>query len=96
MQFEVTSYPQRAIAARLACERPHGGVAHQWFDDGLVLALLPLGGPAGTSVALVWSVQEARADELLGLPATEFEARLRAACHDALGSMTLTTHASPR
>ena len=91
VHFQVNSYPQRAIAARLACEKPHGGVAHQWFDDGHVLALLPLGGATGTTVALVWSVQEARADELLGLPAPEFETRLRAACHDALGRMTLAT-----
>ncbi|HEY1128867.1 MAG TPA: FAD-dependent monooxygenase, partial [Roseateles sp.] len=91
VQFEVTSYPQRAIAARLRCERPHGQVARQWFGDGDIVALLPLGGMAGNSVALVWSVQEARADELLRIPPEEFQARLQAACHDALGRMTLTT-----
>ncbi|MCE3273568.1 MAG: 2-octaprenyl-3-methyl-6-methoxy,4-benzoquinol hydroxylase-like protein [Ramlibacter sp.] len=91
VQFQVHSYPQRAIAARLDCEKPHGGVAHQWFDDGHVLALLPLGGPLGNSVALVWSVQEQRADELLALGPQEFQSRLQAACHDELGRMTLTT-----
>jgi 2-polyprenyl-6-methoxyphenol hydroxylase-like FAD-dependent oxidoreductase len=91
VQFQVISYPQRAIAARLDCEKPHGGVAHQWFDDGNVLGLLPLGGPNGNSMALVWSVQEPRADELLALPAGEFEARLQEACASALGRITLTT-----
>lgn len=91
VQFQVTSYPQRAIAARLACEKPHGGIARQWFDDGFVLALLPLGGVAGNSVALVWSVQEARADELLRIPPEDFQARLQSACHDVLGRMTLAT-----
>ena len=91
VQFQVMSYPQRAIAARLACEKPHGGVAHQWFDDGNVLGLLPLGGPLGNSAALVWSVQEPRADELLALPAAEFEARVQQACGQALGRMTLAT-----
>ena len=91
VHFQVHSYPQRAIAARLDCEKPHGGVAHQWFDDGHVLALLPLGGLSGNSVALVWSVQEPRADELLALGPQEFQARLQAACHDQLGRMTLTT-----
>jgi ubiquinone biosynthesis UbiH/UbiF/VisC/COQ6 family hydroxylase len=89
--FEVTAYTQRAIAARLACEKPHGCVAHQWFADGNVLALLPLGGPQGNSVALVWSVREPRADELLALPAQEFQARLMAACGAELGRMSLAS-----
>ena len=89
--FQVMSYPQRAIAARLACEKPHGGVAHQWFESGNVLGVLPIGGPAGNSVALVWSVQEPRADELLAIPPGEFQSRLQAACGNELGAMTLTT-----
>jgi 2-polyprenyl-6-methoxyphenol hydroxylase-like FAD-dependent oxidoreductase len=89
VDFEVTSYPQRAIAARLTCELPHGQVARQWFGDGDILALLPLGGPQGNSVALVWSVLDARAEELMAAPAGEFETRLQAACGNALGRMTL-------
>jgi 2-polyprenyl-6-methoxyphenol hydroxylase-like FAD-dependent oxidoreductase len=89
VDFQVMSYPQRAIAARLECEKPHGAIARQWFDEGNVLGLLPLGGPLGNSVALVWSVQEPRADELLGLPAEEFQARLQEACGNELGRMTL-------
>jgi 2-polyprenyl-6-methoxyphenol hydroxylase-like FAD-dependent oxidoreductase len=42
--YEVTPYPQHAIAARLVAQRPHGGIARQWFGPrGEVLALLPLG-----------------------------------------------------
>lgn len=91
VNFELTSYPQRAIAARLDCEHAHGGVAHQWFHDGNVLGLLPMGGPQGNSVALVWSVQEPRADELLAIAPEEFQARLQSACGNALGAMKLTT-----
>jgi len=91
VNFELTSYPQRAVAARLDCENPHGGVAHQWFDDGDVLGLLPMGGSQGNSVALVWSVQEPRADELLAITPQEFQMRLQAACGNALGAMKLTT-----
>jgi 2-polyprenyl-6-methoxyphenol hydroxylase-like FAD-dependent oxidoreductase len=91
VNFQVTSYPQRALAARLACEQTHGGVARQWFDDGNVLALLPLGGPAGNSVALVWSVQEPRADELLAMSPAEFQAKLQACSGNALGGLTLTS-----
>lgn len=91
VNFQVMSYPQRAIAARLDCEVPHAGIAHQWFDDGNVLGLLPLAGAQGNSVALVWSVLEPRADELLALPADEFTARVQAACGNALGRMTLAS-----
>lgn len=91
VNFETTSYPQRAIAARLRCDTSHGQVARQWFADGDILALLPIGGPEGNSVALVWSVQEPRADELLALPAGEFEARLQAACGNVLGRMALAS-----
>ena len=91
VQFQVNSYPQRGIAARLECEKPHGAIARQWFDDGNILALLPIGGSTGNSVALVWSVQEPRADELLALPAAEFQARLQEACGRELGTMTLRT-----
>ena len=91
INFDVASYPQRAIAARLDCEKPHGGVAHQWFESGNVLALLPLGGPQGNSVALVWSVQEPRADELLAMAPDDFTARLSACSGHELGRMTLTS-----
>ena len=89
VQFEVTPYPQRAIAARLHCEKPHGQLARQWFADGEILAFLPLGGsePArsGNSVAVVWSVQEQRAPELLALDDAAFEAQLEAASHHGAG-----------
>jgi 2-polyprenyl-6-methoxyphenol hydroxylase-like FAD-dependent oxidoreductase len=91
VHFQAMSYPQRAIAARLDCEKPHGGIAHQWFDDGNVLGLLPLGGAMGNSVALVWSVQEPRADELLGMSPADFQVRLQEACGQELGRMTLTS-----
>ena len=44
VQFEVTPYAQRAIAARLHCEKPHDQLARQWFAEGEILAFLPLGG----------------------------------------------------
>ena len=95
VQYDVTPYPQHAIAARVSCEQPHGQVARQWFGEGGILAFLPLGGPAetadGNSVALVWSVPQERAAQLLALPATEFEARLQAASHGALGKLALAS-----
>ncbi|HEY8049850.1 MAG TPA: FAD-dependent monooxygenase, partial [Ramlibacter sp.] len=86
--FDVTPYPHHAIAARLACERPHDDVARQWFAGGEILALLPLG---GQEVALVWSVMESRAAGLLSLDATAFAAQVDQACHHALGRLTLAS-----
>lgn len=89
VQYDVTYYAQHAIAARLTSEEPHGQVARQWFIDGDVLALLPLGGAEGRELALVWSVAQERAETLLTEPATEFEQQLTEASHGSLGRLTL-------
>lgn len=94
--YDVTRYPQHAIAARLTAERPHHGVARQWFSDkGEILALLPLGGDSAATdskeLALVWSVDQFRAPTLLAQDAETFNAALREASHDALGALTLTS-----
>ncbi|MBG9389473.1 FAD-dependent monooxygenase [Caenimonas aquaedulcis] len=87
--YSVTPYPQRAIAARVRCEVPHGQVARQWFAGGDILAMLPLGGEGGNSVAVVWSLQEPKAGEAASEDAAAFEARLEAASHFALGRLKL-------
>lgn len=103
VDFEVTPYEQTAIAARLSCELPHAQTAHQWFSQGEVLALLPLlsSGNAtdssesaealGNSVALVWSVDTARAQDLMALEGSAFCEQLQAACGQVLGPMQLLT-----
>ena len=99
--FDITHYDQHAVAARLHCEQPHGGVARQWFRFGQapgltqaqaeVLALLPLGGEGGQEIALVWSVHPNRARELQALDAESFAHALESACGFALGRMQLTS-----
>ena len=92
-QFSVTPYPQRAIATRVHCEKPHGHVARQWFSDGEILAFLPLGGEnppeGGNSLAVVWSVHDHRAAELLACEPAAFQERLESASHGAVGKVTL-------
>jgi 2-polyprenyl-6-methoxyphenol hydroxylase-like FAD-dependent oxidoreductase len=83
-------YAQKAIAARLTSDIPHDGIARQWFSNGEVLALLPLGGALGNSLALVWSVCDERAASLEQLPANEFCAALSAACDASVGQLVLT------
>lgn len=99
--FDITRYDQHAVAARLQCEQPHGGVARQWFRFGKapglhepqaeILALLPLGGDGGREVALVWSVHPARALELNTLDPQAFAHELEAACAATLGRMDLSS-----
>jgi 2-polyprenyl-6-methoxyphenol hydroxylase-like FAD-dependent oxidoreductase len=90
-QVAVKPYAQKAIAARLTSSQPHGGVARQWFAGGDVLALLPLGGPDGNSLALVWSVSNERASALQKLSAEAFCAALQIDCGPQVGTLALTS-----
>jgi len=95
VSYAVTRYPQHAIAARLEAAQSHDGVAHQWFNDkGEVLALLPMGGLQSHSVALVWSVDQLRAPELLAQRADEFNAAVSEASHGVLGPLQLASERS--
>ncbi len=89
VEFDVTPYGQHAVATRLRCEKPHGQTARQWFTQDEILAFLPLGGPEGDTVAVVWSVPPERAAALLALSPEEFAAQIEAASHQALGRLTL-------
>lgn len=91
VNWRVKPYPQKAIAARLEGGKPHGGVARQWFVNGEILALLPLSGLAGNSLALVWSVSSGRADALEKLSPEEFCAALQAVCGAQAGALRLTS-----
>lgn len=87
-------YGQRGIAARLHASLPHAQMARQWFRSPDVLALLPLDRPqAGHGLGLVWSVPDERADQLMALDDTAFEAELATATGGAAGTLRL---ASPR
>jgi 2-polyprenyl-6-methoxyphenol hydroxylase-like FAD-dependent oxidoreductase len=100
LAFEQTPYHQTAIAALVNTELPHQATAWQWMQGGAqsgeVCALLPrkldLHTAPGNSVALVWSVDNAHAEELLALDDAQFCAQLERACGRALGSMQLASH----
>ena len=80
------SYGQRAIVSNFQCEKPHRGVAHQWFSaqEG-VIALLPL---PGNHVSLVWSAPDAMADQLLKGSLSEIAQRLAVYAGEPLGQLT--------
>ena len=77
------AYHQKAIVANFACEKPHHGVAHQWFTcaDGII-ALLPL---PGERVSLVWSAPEVLAETLMHESLGELAIRLGEHADSVLG-----------
>jgi len=89
VQTDVTPYPQWAIACRVRTAKPHAQTARQWFNQGDILAFLPLEGESGNLCAVVWSVTPERAQELLGLPQTEFCLALEEASQHAAGALAL-------
>jgi 2-polyprenyl-6-methoxyphenol hydroxylase-like FAD-dependent oxidoreductase len=91
VDFDVKPYMQCALAARVRCTVGHGQVARQWFDNGDILALLPLEGPQGTLCAVVWSVSRERAQTLLNLDPERFCSELEDASKGTLGSMELSS-----
>lgn len=92
VQFERHDYGHRAIAARLVADRPHAGVARQWFRSPDILALLPFDRPQpGSSYGLVWSLPEAQAAQWLVAPPADFEAALNEATGEAAGRLVLAS-----
>lgn len=84
------SYGQTAVVANFACEKPHRNVAHQWFRNGPVLALLPL---SGNHVSMVWSTADAEAQRLLALDPEALAGEVEEASHHALGGLSPVTPA---
>jgi 2-polyprenylphenol 6-hydroxylase len=79
------SYEQTAVVANFACERPHHGVALQWFEPAEgVIALLPL---PGERLSLVWSAPRPLA-EALGGDAAGLAARLAPRAGPFVGELT--------
>lgn len=83
--IDYRSYGQRAVVANFSCEKPHHGVAYQWFTsaDGIV-ALLPL---PEQRVSLVWSAPNALAETLQREPLAQLAQRVSALSNQQLGQL---------
>jgi hypothetical protein len=77
-------YHQQGIVMNLCCSEPHHEIARQWFMDGEVIALLPLG---GNHVSLVWSAYQDHAQTLLALEPCDFIDFLRCKIGTPLGPL---------
>lgn len=83
-------YGQIALVCAVDHEKPHGGVAQQFFMPSGPLAILPL---PGNRSSIVWSEAEDTAKTIAALPDAEFLAVLRPRFGDFLGEIRL---AGPR
>lgn len=89
VQWDATPYNQYALASRVQCDQGHAQIARQWFNQGEILAFLPLGGAQGSECAIVWSLSPERAQALQAAPVEEFCAALQAASQGVLGTLHL-------
>jgi len=80
------SYAQRAIVATVATARSHQNTAWQRFLPTGPVALLPL---FNDCCSIVWSADDALAQELLSLSPAQFASRLEAATDGVLGAIEL-------
>jgi 2-octaprenylphenol hydroxylase len=81
--IDYRSYHQRAVVTNFSCDKPHHGVAYQWFTGAEgVVALLPL---PGKQVSLVWSAPDALADTLMRESLGELAVRLAVLSEEQLG-----------
>lgn len=92
--MDYRAYGERAVVANFSCERPHHGVASQWFLGGNgIVALLPL---AGERVSLVWSAPEVLAEQLLSEGAEALSQRLQHLPEFSLGQLAMLAPAVPK
>lgn len=80
------AYGQTALVAAIAHERPHGGVAHQFFMPAGPLAILPL---PGNRSSIVWSETEADARAMMAMDDDAFLDVLRPRFGSFLGEISL-------
>ncbi|RMH49051.1 MAG: 2-octaprenyl-6-methoxyphenyl hydroxylase [Alphaproteobacteria bacterium] len=79
-------YGQTALVAAIRHERPHGGIAHQFFMPPGPLAILPL---PGNRSSIVWTETEAEAARVHALPPEAYLDHLRPRFGDFLGDIAL-------
>ena len=80
------NYRQTAVVATVKLERPHGGVAHEFFLPSGPFAILPL---TDQRASLVWTESDARAAALKAARPEIFHAHLQRRIGQHLGEATV-------
>jgi 2-polyprenylphenol 6-hydroxylase len=102
LNYDDQPYDATALIGQLQCERPHQGVALQWFTPDGILACLPLPNILSKGVvepthqvSMVWSMQRDVANQLLAMPQADqvqtLQTRLMTASRGRLGSLTVNS-----
>ena len=90
IQWGQRDYGQQGVVATFHTEHPHGGVATQWFDQGEILALLPLADPH--HVSMVWSTS--RSEPTSASVISELADRITERSAARFGKLTLVGEAA--
>lgn len=77
-------YPQKGLVLTVAHEKPHQGVAYEFFMPSGPFAILPL---PGNRSSLVWTEKSAAADALKAMDDESFQEALEARFGDFLGAV---------
>ncbi len=85
---EPVDYQQHGVVANFSTDKPHRGIAYQWFQPDGILALLPL---PGDRVSMVWSVHPEKSAELLALTREALCIKVATAAQHMLGKMQVIT-----
>ncbi|MGH1576881.1 UbiH/UbiF/VisC/COQ6 family ubiquinone biosynthesis hydroxylase [Planktotalea sp.] len=80
-------YGQTALVCAIEHEKPHGGIAHQFFMPSGPLAILPL---IGNRSSIVWSETDENAARINALTENDYLEALRPAFGDFLGQIKLS------
>jgi 2-octaprenyl-6-methoxyphenol hydroxylase len=80
-------YGQTAVVCAVTHDKPHDGIAHQFFMPAGPLAILPL---TQNRSSIVWSETDARATELAAMNDADFLDALRPGFGSFLGQISLT------
>jgi len=86
--FTIKDQHQAGVVANFETERPHRGIAWQWFRQDSILAYLPL---PGKRISIVWSTHEDAVPDRLARSAEDFAAEVAEAGHHVLGRLTRIT-----
>ncbi len=79
-------YGQTALVCAIEHEKPHGGIAHQFFMPSGPLAILPM---TGNRSSIVWSETDDNAKRINALDDADYLNALRPAFGDFLGDIKL-------
>ncbi len=79
-------YDQTALVCAIGHEKPHDGIAHQYFMPAGPLAILPL---KGNRASIVWTERTARAEAIQAMPDKDYLAELEPRFGSFLGDIEL-------